>query len=434
MPVAPTSPKPIYQGNLKRATTIPGVTSLTSSVPSVIAPDDFLGRIHASGTRFVVATTGGGSQAISTLLAVPGGSRSMLAATIPYSSTALVQWLGAYPEHFCTERTARLMAMTAYQQAINLAANEGGTGPVAGIACTASLVSDRPKRGAHRIHVAAQTAELTAVASLDLSKGARDRHGEELIAARLLLNMIAQACGLGDRLTLPLTSPECVIENGTLAPADWQTLVAGEINALLVDDRCGDGATGETSSPVDAASTKARAIFPGAFHPLHAGHLAMAQIAEQRLGAAVAWEISITNVDKPPLDFHEMRLRATQFALADTSTPGLALWFTRAPTFVAKASIFPGATFLVGADTIERIAQPRYYRNDAAQRDEAVSSIAEAGCRFLVFGRRAQDRFETLVDLNLPPELRALCEEVSEAEFRADISSTELRRAADESD
>ncbi len=412
-----------------------GERSLVSSpVPSPIVPDDFIARIHASGRRLVLAVTGGGSQAISTLLAVPGGSRSVLAAEIPYSPSALVEWLHARPEHFCNEHTARLMAMAAYQQAVRLATVEGGAGPIAGVACTASLASDRPKRGPHRIHVAAQTAEVTAVASLEVIKEARDRHVEERIAGQLLLNMVAQACGLAQRLPLALRPPECVIEDGTVAPPDWQSLVAGEANAVLVDDQ--RTVESAIALPLQAVMPAARphVVFPGAFHPLHEGHLAMARFAAQRLQAPVAWEISITNVDKPPLDFHEMRRRSAQFAAGDQGAPAMPLWFTRAPTFVAKSSIFPGATFIVGADTIDRIAHPRYYRGDAQARDAAIESIVSAGCRFLVFGRKADDRFQTLDNLPLPERLRGICDAVTEEDFRADISSTALRQVPDGDD
>jgi hypothetical protein len=150
----------------------------------------------------------------------------------------------------------------------------------------------------------------------------------------------------------------------------------------------------------------------------------MAAIATQRLNVPVAFEISVANVDKPPLDFLEMRRRAEQFA-------GESLWFTRAPTFAEKAPLFPGATFIVGADTIRRIAEPRYYGNDAAARDSAIEMIAAAGCRFLVFPRRCGTVVETLGEMLLPPALRALCDEVPAAEFLKDVSSTELRRAAE---
>ncbi len=57
-----------------------------------------------------------------------------------------------------------------------------------------------------------------------------------------------------------------------------------------------------------------------------------------------------------------------------------------------------------------------------------IEEIAALGCRFLVFGRRTAAGFETAADLDLPPTLRTLCDVVSEAEFRADVSSTALRK------
>ena len=278
-------------------------------MPSMTAVHEFVARIHASGMHLVLGVTGGGSQAISMLLGVPGGSRSVLAAVVPYSAAALAEWLRSRPEHFCSEHTARLMAMAAYQQALRLAAAEGGVAPVAGVACTASLVSDRPKHGAHRVHVAAQTAGFTAVASLELTKGARDRHAEEDLAARFLLNMVAQGCGLTDRLPLARHAPECVVENGTVAPAAWKALFAGENNHVLATPPGAENECAATAATT-ADAARPKIVFPGAFHPLHAAHRAMAEIAASRLGAPVDWEISIANVDKPPLDFHEMRFAA----------------------------------------------------------------------------------------------------------------------------
>jgi nicotinic acid mononucleotide adenylyltransferase len=170
-----------------------------------------------------------------------------------------------------------------------------------------------------------------------------------------------------------------------------------------------------------------KAVFPGAFNPLHDGHRRMAEIAARRLNEPVQFEISVHNVDKLPLDYTEMELRAAQF---DRSR--LPLWFTRAPTFEEKSAIFPGATFIVGADTLVRIGQACYYHNDPAAADAAIAEIAERGCRFLVFGRLVHGKFQTLDDLALPASLRKLCDEVPAEEFRADVSSTELRRQAEE--
>ncbi len=149
----------------------------------------------------------------------------------------------------------------------------------------------------------------------------------------------------------------------------------------------------------------------------------MAQLAAEKTGRVVEHEISIVNVDKPPIDFIEMERRAAQFAAGER------LWFTRAPTFVEKSQIFPGATFVVGADTIVRIAEAKYYR-DARARDAALEQLAAVGCRFLVFSRCQDGIYPSLRELGLPDALRRICDEISGDTFRMDISSTALRRQA----
>jgi cytidyltransferase-like protein len=175
--------------------------------------------------------------------------------------------------------------------------------------------------------------------------------------------------------------------------------------------------------PVDYQGPTTRAVFPGAFNPLHAGHRRMAELARQLLGQPVEYEMSILNVDKPPLDYWEMERRTEQFAVGEV------VWLTRTPTFLEKSEVFPGATFLVGVDTLRRIADERYYRHDPGARDAALHTIAARGCHFLVFGRQAEGRFLTLADLELPEVLRRISRGVPAEEFREDISSTELRQA-----
>jgi nicotinic acid mononucleotide adenylyltransferase len=165
-----------------------------------------------------------------------------------------------------------------------------------------------------------------------------------------------------------------------------------------------------------------RAVFPGEFNPLHVGHRRMAEIAKRLLGTPVEFEISINNVEKPPLDYYEIQRRVGQFA------PEQTVWLTRAARFVEKARLFPGATFIVGIDTVRRIASPRFYAGAAAC-EEAIESIAARGCRFLVFGRNLGTGFVSLGNLDLPSSLQAICQEVPADEFREDVSSTNMRRA-----
>src|SRR5207248_489486 len=96
----------------------------------------------------------------------------------------------------CSAPTSRLMARRAYERARRLAPGA----VVAGLGCTASLVSDRAKRGDHRLFVSAHTLHGATTWSLTLSKGQRDRAGEEALVDGVLLNALADTVGAPRRL------------------------------------------------------------------------------------------------------------------------------------------------------------------------------------------------------------------------------------------
>jgi nicotinamide mononucleotide (NMN) deamidase PncC len=366
--------------------------------------------IHATPMQIVLAVTGGGSRAISSLLEVPGASRTVLEAVVPYAQPALTRWLGGQPDQACSISTARAMAMAAYHRACTY---HHDPWQVAGIACTASLTTDRPKRGAHRVYLAAQTAASTSTHSLELVKGRRTRAEEEELVTRMLLNLVAEVCGLPRRLLLQQASEEWIDQRTTVAPPAWRELLLGKLQFI------------RHGRPTDYQPPTMRAIFPGAFHPIHAGHRHMAEVARQLLAVPVEYELSILNVDKPPLDYMELEQRTEQFSADEV------VWLTRAPTFAEKSKCFPHVTFLVGVDTIQRISDPRYYGGNPAARDAALATLAAQGGRFLVFGRQVDQRFVTLSDLDLPDKLKRLCRQVPAEQFRMDVSSTAIRQGED---
>lgn len=362
-------------------------------------------RIHSAPWRGVLVITGGGSGALPQLLTVPGASATVLEALVPYCERALAEQLGAPPARACDGATSRQMAVRAFERSRALAPDDNPH-ELFGLACTASLASTRPKRGEHRAHVAVQSAAQTLSLTLRFEKGRRTRAEEEDVTAHAVVAALAHAAGVhGLDLAKTPDGVEATVQC-VEAPAEWAELLLDQRPACALNGAPEVGATG-------------LCLFPGSFNPPHEGHAEIARLAGARTGRPVVRELSIANVDKPTLDYVEIQRRLAALG----SQP---VWLTKTPAFLQKADLAPGAVFAVGADTIERISQGRYYPSESA-RDEAFDRLAAQGCRFLVFGRFDGDRFHGLDELGLPPKLRALCDGVAESEFRADVSSTALR-------
>src|SRR5262249_39710422 len=105
------------------------------------------------------------------------------------------------------------------------------------------------------------------------------------------------------------------------------------------------------------------------------------------------------------------------------------VWLTRAPTFLEKAALFPGTTFVVGCDTADRLVEPRYYGGSEEQMRQALRQLQAAGCPFLVAGRGDQaGAFPPLEHVRVPEGVAALFAAIPESTFGVDLSSTRLRQ------
>ena len=186
----------------------------------------------------------------------------------------------------------------------------------------------------------------------------------------------------------------------------------------------------ESESYAVIGDTQVETLLSGSFNPVHIGHFEMAEYVQKALSKKVHFEISVENVDKSDLNQAECLERALSICLMYD------IVLTRAKTFRQKARIFGKSCFLVGTDTIGRIAESRYYR-DQNDRDEALQELLELEVCFLVFGRTMDESFSTssedqlhytrLEDMDLPVSLLQICTSVDEQQFRQDVSSRDLR-------
>ena len=197
-------------------------------------------------------------------------------------------------------------------------------------------------------------------------------------------------------------------------------------------------------------------VFPGSFNPVHEGHVELAKASMEKTDSKMAFfEMSITNADKPALSLDAVIERLEKFLKIpllqleeNTSILSHCRWgvlLTNAPLFKQKVDVLQPLhisrtdnkpkplPFVIGTDTLVRLVDPKYYSNSHEQMVAALEGMA---CDFVVGGRLEQKKtddgvkpvfvsgeteIEKLPD-SIRPKFTAL------ADFRVDISSTEIRR------
>ncbi|KAG1653958.1 hypothetical protein FOA52_008979 [Chlamydomonas sp. UWO 241] len=388
--------------------------------------------IHANRHQAVLYATGGGVQALSWLLSVPGATRSVLEASVPYAREALVRTLGGTdPPQFCSAATAEAMAVAAYRRAAVL--SSFGV-PLVGVGIACSLVTEPMKRGEHRAYVTAVGSFGTRTLSLTLAKGARNRVQEDDLVSRAVVRLLAEVTGEdAAALTLPLIE----------AAEGPSSSTSGLVDVLVDTSRPGE------ADPIDAllagrascvefspggvvlvdAPREGKVVLPGSFHPLHEGHRQLLSTAVARVGGGAegCFELSVGNADKGMLPADEVRRRVAQFTSA-----GLPLILTSEPLFTGKAALLRGSKFVLGWDTAVRIVMPKYYDDSETTMLLDLAGLRHAGCSFVVAGRkdRTDGTFKDLSVIDVPPRLADLFVGIGEEVFRLDLSSTELRSRA----
>ena len=359
---------------------------------------ELIKKIHQSPFKVTIVSSGGGTEAISSLLQVPGASNTILESYIPYAKESMDAYLNKKPDHYCSMQTCLSMAANAYKSCSKIA-SETKSKYLIGISITASLATTYTKIGDHKFYIVLQTSSYTKSVACILDKNTRSRKEEEELIANYVMHLLGEACGI--KVEKPSHS-ENVDLSKTVAEKSWIKLLNNEVNY------------------VSSSKSKPELIFPGSFNPLHEGHIRMRDLAEKKTGMQTTFEICAKNADKPPLTFQEIKRTLDQFDENDS-------WvMTSAGRFSEKAEMFPNSVFIIGADTLLRVFDEKFYSSNKDM-NEHVERFNDHNIHFLVFGRKVDDKFISLEDINIPSKIRSRCTGFNEGSFRDDISSTEIR-------
>lgn len=207
---------------------------------------------------------------------MPGASSTVLEAVVPYAVAAQTEYLG-YATHASVHRaTARDFAETALQRATSMCAaarvdaRDGAAEllPV-GLAVTASLATNRARRGANRALVTTAIRGKVTLFELSLEKEHRDREGEDICVTWTMIRALSLALSEVSGIAAPdVVLPSSLLDGAgegvavtdVTPPVDpIAALIAGDVKSVTVHP----SGRRSTDCPFKGA------VLAGSFNPLH---------------------------------------------------------------------------------------------------------------------------------------------------------------------
>lgn len=434
--------------------------------------DNLVIAIHASteasDKRFVFGVTGGGSTALSHLMAYPGASNTVMEFNYTYSCESTQEYVNRDSDSpfviksFASLDTAKLLAYASLKRSLKLLTSQTPdltnlvklTGAV-GIGATASLASKTWKRGEHRIFIALTTNDKEITFSLNLFKGTegapfRTRKQEDDLCGILIVCITAFECGLLNKDSLiafmmanGLDEKDILLISDIHIKNPLEYLLDNDVTNVLCLPQSNGTLVKISNVPIHHLGQYANkpkiVALSGSFNPLHPGHTNALKSSLELCDSTSQgiYELSVFNVDKPPLTIIDLMMRLDHFF--NQSFPVL---LTNTPRFVDKARVYPGLSYVIGVDTLLRLIDPKYTDGSIDLMTRLLKDMTDKGTEFFVLPRtfgvakiphiqlEASELLRySMVQYRVPGILRPFFKEITENEYK-DVSSSALRNGA----
>lgn len=349
--------------------------------------------------RIYIAATGAGAGAQDLIWSTPGCSSYFAGATFPYGDDQLEEFIGYRPDKFVSPDVAIEMAMKAYQ-----CAWRGPADDAVGIGCTAAVATNRLRKGDYVAYVASVSNKGVDLYTslLQPETGAFYRIKQGNIVDRLITQIISEHSVPDDCNYVDEASSKARLLLKTRPYIDRN---CHKHNQSVFESQVVNG-------PTDSSDLVKRAIFPGAFNPVHFGHIEIAK----RTGAV--FNIEISPPHKGPLSVCDILqrlklLRGHDVLLSD----GL-------PLYLDKSNAFRNHSLVMGADAFIRMLDPVWGVNPI----DILNQMSQNNTRIYVFGREVDGKFVSATDaISLVPE-SATCYDLVPIDGQFNVSSSQIRK------
>lgn len=358
--------------------------------------EEVVRSINATPYKAYVALAGGGQTFASEFMQYGGASKTITGINIPYGKEAFEEFCGMDVKQFVNADTARLLAKRSYEKCLKSVEDEQYA---IGIGLTCSLATDNEREGrVHRIYVALHCEEYTVVSESIFEQGLT-RAQEEEYCCITLLNCLSHAAGVPVNFEDQMQFFIRYIPYMTDATGNLNIVQREELNTTVADN-------------IDYL-----VLAPGSYNPFHEGHKALLDTAYNILGTVPRPEITMCNADKGVIDYIDVKNRIDTISEPYQRN----VLVTKARTFLDKAKQFAKEgrkiVFVVGADTWNRLLDPKY----AGNMNFLYAEFVKMNVQFLVFNRAGTSiSTDPIMDQLRIRDLRTSSINIS-------VSSTEIR-------